>query len=134
MPVAFPSKSFSDWLTKNCTPDEQRSVTAMIRDLNRYGLNLSDPELTKLTRGHAIGGSLGLRINVYVMPERISISLGSIRKTWFGIVEVAASGGSLGQVLVGRLLVLKAWTTDPNVMGLRAAEQDLIAQAQIEYP
>ena len=129
MPIARPSNAFEQWQLQHCSPTERRSITGMIQDLNSYGLARKDPDLKKLKQDHPLSGPHGVRINVFVMQQRISASLGRAPPMWFGVVEVAAGPASL----VGRLLVLKGWKSDPGIV-LVAVEMELIALAQRELP
>ena len=129
MPSARPSQPFVQWMQQHCTPAERLSITGMLQDLDTYGLPLSDPDLIHLARAHPLVGRIAGHVDLFVLPERISVSLGRTRKIWFGIVQ----GQSGPPGVIGLSLVVQAWTADPS-HNLVAVERQLMAAAQSEFP
>jgi len=128
MPLAFPSSQFAQWVRTACTPTEQLSIgSGVVPDLGRYGLPLKDPDLIKLAQAQQLPS--GLVVNVFVWPEKVTTAPRRTRRIWFGIVEVVTGPPPAP----GRLLIGKAWASDPGTF-LVTVEQELLSIAALEFP
>ena len=131
MAGAFLGPELRQWLLEHGTPSERSDVAALLEEFGLRGIDRRDADLITLDQARAIGSSLPLlTVNCYILPWRVSAAFRRDRLLWIGIVETHSGPARF----VGRIDLLAAWASNPAVLGLVDAQDELLALARLMYP
>ncbi len=131
MAAAYLGPELRQWLLQHCTPGERSDVAALLDELNLRGLDRGDADLIMLDQARDIGSSFPhLTVGFCILPLRVSAAFRRGRLIWIGVVETLTGPARF----VGRLDLVAAWASDPAVLGLVEAQDEMLAIARKMYP